>query len=148
MIDPSDPFDLARFVQAQASDYPRALAELRAGRKRTHWMWYVFPQFRGLGSSPMAEMYAIDSRAEARAYLAHRVLGRRLVECANVLLAGDGCDASEIFDTPDDLKLRSCATLFAAEMPAGSVMEQLLEKFFQGERDALTLRLIGPDGAA
>jgi uncharacterized protein (DUF1810 family) len=109
----SDPFDLDRFVQAQEHNYDRALAEVRSGRKRTHWMWYVFPQFAGLGFSAMAERYAIRSRAEAEAYLRHPVLGPRLVEISAAALAVEGRAAFDIFDTPDDLKLRSCATLFA-----------------------------------
>jgi uncharacterized protein (DUF1810 family) len=138
-----DPFDLSRFVAAQETDYRRALAEVRGGRKRTHWMWYVFPQFAGLGVSPTAERYAIKSAAEARAYLAHPVLGPRLVECAEAVLGVEGRSAAEIFGPPDDLKLRSCATLFAAVSPPGSVFERVLEKYYGGERDPKTLRLLG-----
>jgi uncharacterized protein (DUF1810 family) len=141
-----DPHDLGRFVEAQQGDYERALAEIRAGRKRSHWMWYVFPQIDGLGFSATARHYAIKSRAEAEAYLAHPVLGPRLVECSEAALAVLGRSAHEIFGTPDDLKLRSCATLFAAVSPPGSVFERLLAKYYQGKPDDKTLRLLG--GAA
>jgi uncharacterized protein (DUF1810 family) len=137
------PHDLGRFVQAQAGDYERALAEVRGGRKRSHWMWYIFPQYDGLGFSPTSRRYAIKSVAEARAYLSHPVLGPRLVECAEAALGVEGRSASEVFGSPDDLKLRSCATLFASVSPAGSVFERLLDKYFRGERDAQTLRLLG-----
>ena len=140
---PGDPHDLHRFVQAQEDDYARALAEIRSGRKRSHWMWYVFPQLDGLGHSPTARRYAIKSLAEAKAYLAHPVLGPRLTEIAEAALGVEGRTASEIFGYPDDLKLRSCATLFACVSPPGSVFERLLGKYSQGERDAATLRLLG-----
>src|SRR5262245_33973871 len=126
----TDPHDLDRFVQAQRSDYDRALAEIRAGRKRSHWMWYIFPQHDGLGSSSMAKTYAIKSVAEAEAYLRHPVLGPRLVECAEAVVGVEGRSAHEIFGSPDDLKLRSCATLFARVSPAGSVFERLLQKYY------------------
>jgi uncharacterized protein (DUF1810 family) len=140
-----DPFNLNRFVTAQAGDYDRALAEIAAGRKRTHWMWYVFPQFAGLGVSPMAARYAIKSVAEARAFLAHPQLGPRLVECAEAVLRVAGRSAADIFGSPDDLKLRSSATLFAAVSPPGSVFERVLAKHYGGERDDATLRLMGKD---
>jgi len=139
----SDPYDLARFVEAQAHDYATALAELASGRKRSHWMWYVFPQYHGLGSSPTAAHYAIRSLAEAEAYLRHPVLGPRLVECAEALLAIEGRSAHEIFGSPDDLKLKSSATLFALVSPAGSVFGQLLDRYFAGAHDDRTLRLLG-----
>jgi uncharacterized protein (DUF1810 family) len=139
----ADPHDLERFVQAQRAMYAQALAELCDGRKRSHWMWYVFPQFEGLGSSPMSRRYAIRSTAEAVAYLAHPVLGHRLSECAAALLALEGRTATEILGFPDDAKLKSCLTLFACVSPAGSIFEQLLGKYFGGERDAETLRLAG-----
>ena len=138
-----DPHDLSRFVQAQGDDYPRALAEIRSGRKRSHWMWYVFPQIEGLGFSPTTRRYSIKSLAEAEAYLRHPVLGPRLVECAEAALGVEGRSASEIFGSPDDLKLRSCATLFACVSPAGSVFERLIAKYFQGGRDDKTLDLLG-----
>jgi uncharacterized protein (DUF1810 family) len=138
-----DPHDLARFVQAQEDDYARALGEIRGGRKRSHWMWYVFPQLDGLGSSLTSKRYAIKNLAEAEAYLAHPVLGPRLRECAEAALGVEGRSASEIFGSPDDVKLRSCATLFACVSPAGSVFERLLDKYYRGERDGKTLRLLG-----
>ncbi len=139
----ADPFDLARFVSAQQHSYAQALAEIRAARKRSHWMWFVFPQIAGLGSSPMAQRYAIGSLAEARAYLQHPVLGPRLVECSESACAIDGRSAHEIFGSPDDVKLRSSATLFDAVSSPESVFDRLLEKFFDGQRDAKTLAIIG-----
>jgi uncharacterized protein (DUF1810 family) len=138
-----DPHDLGRFVAAQAGAYATALAELRDGRKRSHWMWLVFPQLAGLGSSAMARRYAIAGVAEARAYLGHPVLGARLVECAEALLAVEGRSAREIMGSPDDLKLRSCATLFARVAPPGSAFERLIDRYYGGEEDAATLRLLG-----
>jgi uncharacterized protein (DUF1810 family) len=137
-----DPHDLDRFVQAQEGDYDRALSEVRAGRKRSHWMWYIFPQYDGLGFSPTSRRYSIKSVAEAEAYLAHPVLGPRLTECAEAALRVEGRSALEVFGSPDDMKLRSCATLFAHVSPAGSVFERLLSKYFDGQRDDRTLRLI------
>ncbi|WP_396201371.1 DUF1810 domain-containing protein [Gemmatimonas sp.] len=135
----SDPFDLARFVRAQQPDYDRAFAELRAGRKRTHWMWYIFPQFVGLGHSQMSQCYAISGLPEAQAYLRHDVLGPRLLDCATVVRATEGRSAHEIFGTPDDLKFRSCATLFA-QVSADPVFAQLLQQYFDGTGDPETLR--------
>lgn len=139
----SDPYDLNRFVQAQQHDYERALFEIKSGRKRSHWMWYVFPQFEGLGFSATSKRYSIKSVAEARAYLSHPVLGTRLTECVEAVLKIEGKSAYEIFGSPDDLKLKSCATLFAYVSPAESVFDRLLDQFFQGEQDAKTLRLLG-----
>ena len=129
-------------MQAQAGSYDEALAEIRGGRKRTHWMWYIFPQFDGLGFSPTSRKYSIKSAAEAKAYLTHPVLGARLVACAEAALGVEGRSALEVFGSPDDMKLKSCATLFASVSPAGSVFERLLDKYFQGERDGKTLRLL------
>ena len=137
-----DPYNLDRFVQAQQGDYEQALSEIRSGRKRSHWMWYIFPQFDGLGFSPTSKRYAIKSASEATAYLAHPVLGPRLIECVESALAIQGRSAGEIFGSPDDLKLKSCATLFACVSPAGSSFERLLNKYFQGQRDDTTLRLM------
>ena len=137
-----DTFELSRFVEAQRSSYDRALAEISEGRKRSHWMWYVFPQLDGLGFSALSKRYAIKSRAEAEAYLRHPLLGPRLEECAVAALAVERRSAREIFGSPDDLKLRSCATLFAQVAPAGSVFERLLDKYFGAEPDAETLRLL------
>lgn len=143
----ADPFDLGRFLAAQADDYDRALSEVRGGRKQTHWMWYVFPQLDGLGASPTARHYAIRSRAEARAYLAHPVLGPRLAECAGAAVGVEGRSATAVFGSPDDLKLRSCATLFAAVSALGSVFERLLAKYFDGRPDDRTLRLLADPAA-
>lgn len=140
--EPDDPYFLERFVEAQRDDYDQALAEIRSGRKRSHWMWYIFPQFDGLGFSATSRRYAIKSPAEARAYLAHPVLGRRLVECAEAALQVEGRSALEVFDSPDDLKLRSSATLFASVSPPASVFERLLAKYFGGKRDDKTLSLV------
>jgi uncharacterized protein (DUF1810 family) len=137
-----DPFDLNRFVAAQADDYDQALSEIRAGRKWSHWMWYVFPQLDGLGSSSTARFYAIKSRDEARAYLDHAVLGPRLRECAEAAVAVEGRTATEVFGSPDDLKLRSSATLFAAVSPPGSVFERVLARYYDGKPDERTLRLL------
>jgi uncharacterized protein (DUF1810 family) len=138
-----DPFDLDRFVQGQKHDYDQALAEIVAGRKRTHWMWYIFPQFDGLAFSSTSKLYSIKSVAEAKAYLDHPLLGPRLFECAEAVLQVDGKSALEIFGAPDDLKLKSSATLFTCVLPSGSVFDCLLAKFYGGERDAKTLRLLG-----
>jgi uncharacterized protein (DUF1810 family) len=138
-----DPYDLDRFVQAQRDSYDRALSEIRAGWKRTHWMWFIFPQLEGLGSSPTARKYAIKSLDEARAYLRHEVLGRRLVDCAEAALSVPGSSAHDIFGSPDDWKLHSSATLFALVSPPGSAFERLLVKYFRGEQDQKTLALLG-----
>ncbi|MGE4055237.1 MAG: DUF1810 domain-containing protein [Vicinamibacterales bacterium] len=140
-------FDLDRFVRAQQAVYQQALAEIRRGSKRSHWMWFVFPQYEGLGFSAMSKTYAIKSPDEARAYLAHAVLGARLYECCEAALALQAGNATEVFGSPDDLKLRSCATLFAAVSPPGSAFEKILEKYFHGERDDRTVRLLGAGGA-
>ncbi len=138
----ADPHDLERFVQAQEGDYARALSELQCARKRSHWMWYIFPQFQGLGHSMIAERYAIRSAAEASAYLRHPVLGPRLVTCAEAVLVTKDRSAREIFGAPDDLKLRSSATLFAHVSPPESVFHQVLEHYFDSEPDQKTLALL------
>lgn len=137
----NDPHNLQRFVDAQSPIHDQALAEIRAGQKRAHWMWYVFPQYAGLGSSPTSREFAIGSIAEAKAYLRHAVLGPRLVECAEALLLVEGRSAHQIFGA-DDVKLRSCATLFARVSPPGSAFHRLLDRFFGGEPDSTTLSLI------
>jgi uncharacterized protein (DUF1810 family) len=145
MIDnrsPADPFDLNRFVEAQEATFADALSELRAGRKQSHWMWYVFPQIAGLGRSSMAERYAIRSEEEAKAYLAHPVLGPRLVECAEAVMRVEGRTATEIMGSPDDMKLKSCATLFAYVSPERSVFRLILEKYYGGDPDNKTLVLL------
>jgi uncharacterized protein (DUF1810 family) len=133
--------DLERFVRAQDGVYDTALAELRAGRKRSHWMWFVFPQIAGLGSSPAARQYAIRSLDEARAYLDHPVLGPRLREAAGAVLAVGGRTASDIFGYPDDLKLRSSMTLFARAAGDPGVFQQVLERYYEGP-DPRTLALL------
>lgn len=134
-----DPFDLQRFVDAQGPVYDTVLGELNGGRKRSHWMWFVFPQLRGLGSSPTAVRYAISSIDEARAYLSHEVLGPRLRECAGVVARIDGRTAEEIFGWPDDMKLRSSMTLFARAADDNADFVAVLEKFYSGEEDPATL---------
>jgi uncharacterized protein (DUF1810 family) len=144
----ADPHDLARFLQAQEKNYAQALAEIRRGHKQTHWMWYIFPQFEGLGSTPRSRQYAIKSLAEAGAYLAHPVLGPRLIECAEAALHLNGRSARGIFDHPDDLKFRSSATLFAAVSAPGSVFHRIIDTYFDGAADDRTLQLIeGSRGA-
>jgi len=138
----SDLFELNRFVDAQKDVYEHALSELRSGRKRSHWMWFIFPQLKGLGSSAMAQRFAISRLAEAKAYLAHAVLGPGLVECVEALNTLEGRSASEVFGFPDDMKLRSCATLFAEASPQGSAFERLLEKYFEDCPDQKTLDLL------
>ena len=137
-----DPHNLSRFVHAQVDDYEQALAEISSGKKETHWMWYIFPQFNGLGFSSTSKHFAIKSVEEAEAYLSHPVLGKRLLQCADAAWRVQRSTAVEIFGSPDDTKLRSCATLFAIVSPRGSVFEQLLDKYFQGERDDQTLSLL------
>ena len=136
-----DPHDLERFVSAQAAVIDAVREELRGGRKRTHWMWFVFPQLRGLGSSAMAQRYAIGSRAEAEAYLDHPVLGRRLVECTALANAVPGRDVHQVFGAPDDVKFHSCVTLFDA-LGREAVFGAALARFFGGARDARTLALL------
>jgi len=129
---------LERFVEAQAGVYDRALAELKAGRKQSHWMWFIFPQIAGLGHSAMAQMYAIPSLQEARDYLAHPVLGQRLHECCAAVMAVEGKSAHAIFGSPDDLKFRSSLTLYDLASP-NDIFRAALDKYFDGEADALTL---------
>lgn len=129
-------------MQAQEGVYEQALAEIQAGQKRSHWMWFIFPQMLGLGFSPMSQRYGIRSLDEARAYLEHPVLGARLKACFEALLTLQGRSAHQIFGSPDDWKLRSCATLFALVSPPNSVFHQVLEKYFDGNPDEKTLALI------
>jgi uncharacterized protein (DUF1810 family) len=133
---------LERFVEAQSSVYTAVLKELRRGEKRSHWMWFIFPQIRGLGRSPMAEKFAIASLEEGRAYLAHEVLGARLRECTGLVNAVEGRTASEIFGYPDDLKFHSSMTLFARAAEGESIFRQALEKYFGGEMDGATMEKI------
>jgi uncharacterized protein (DUF1810 family) len=139
----SDRFELKRFVQAQEGVYEQACAELRAGRKRSHWMWFIFPQIQGLGSSPMAMRYAISGLEESRAYLEHPVLGPRLQGCTRIVIGVDGRTVEEIFGYPDDLKFHSSMTLFAKASESGAgVFGEALEKYFGGEMDQGTLQRI------
>ena len=141
----SDPFDLKRFVDAQAPLYGSVVEELRSGRKRSHWMWFVFPQLLGLGSSPIAVRYGISSLDEARAYLRHDVLGPRLHECTRLVNQVQGRSIGEIFGSPDDLKLCSSMTLFACATDDNQDFVALLDKYYDGRQDQLTLaRLSGP----
>jgi uncharacterized protein (DUF1810 family) len=135
----SDPHDLARFVEAQAGAFEAAIAELRAGEKQGHWMWFVFPQVAGLGFSSTAQRYAIRSRAEAEAYLAHPMLGPRLAECAEALLSVQGRSAERIMGYPDYLKLQSSMSLFTEISAPGSVFERVLLKYYGGEKDPKTV---------
>jgi uncharacterized protein (DUF1810 family) len=144
---PDDRFDLNRFVQAQEEVYPRALAELKLGRKRSHWMWFIFPQIAGLGHSSTAKFYAIKSKDEARAYLDHPLLGKRLKECAEALLKVEGKSATEILDYPDDLKLRSSMTLFGSASAADSVFTRVLDQYFESEPDQRTLEILQARGS-
>jgi uncharacterized protein (DUF1810 family) len=141
----TDNFDLDRFVTAQNNCYEKVLAELSAGRKTTHWMWYIFPQYRGLGYSPTSIKFAISSLAEANAYIKHPVLGPRLVDCVKALLKVKGRSATEILGFPDDKKLQSCATLFLQLEPQNSIFGELLEVYFKGQPDPKTLELLLED---
>lgn len=134
-------FDLYRFVEAQERVYAEALAELRAGRKQSHWMWFIFPQFDGLGTSAMSQRYAIRSLEEARAYLRHPVLGPRIAECTDAVNAHEERTAHEIFGSPDDRKFRSSMTLFELAAGPDSPFSAALEKYFSGERDGRTIDL-------
>jgi uncharacterized protein (DUF1810 family) len=138
----NDPFDLARFVTAQQGIYENALAELRAGRKRTHWMWFIFPQIDGLGLSSTTRHYAIKSLPEARAYLQHPILGPRLRSCAAAMLGVDGRTAHDILGSPDDLKLQSSMTLFSAMTGDTEIFAQVLDKFHSGQRDQKSIALM------
>jgi uncharacterized protein (DUF1810 family) len=140
--DPGDPFDLARFTSAQNAVYDLALAEIRDGDKRSHWMWFIFPQIDGLGFSPTAKHYSIKSAEETRQYLAHPVLGPRLLECAEAVLVVEGRSAFDIFGSPDDLKLKSCMTLFESVAGQDSVFSRVLDKYYQGKRDSRTQEIL------
>ena len=141
----SDPFDLQRFVAAQDAHYPSICAELRAGRKESHWMWYVFPQLSGLGKSAMAQRYGLSSLAEARAYLQHPVLGTRLRQCTGLVNAVPGASIRQILGSPDDLKFRSCVTLFSVASGREALFEEALRKYYAGASDTRTLELLGAE---
>jgi uncharacterized protein (DUF1810 family) len=134
-----DPYNLQRFVDAQNPVFAQVTSELREGQKQSHWMWFIFPQIEGLGSSPLARKYAISSLEEAKAYLDHPILGPRLRECVQLASAVDGRTVGQIFGTPDDLKFRSSLTLFSRADPQGPLFQQALQKYFGGEADAATL---------
>jgi uncharacterized protein (DUF1810 family) len=139
----ADPFDLQRFVEAQHRVYDTALTELRAGRKRSHWIWFVFPQIQGLGSSPTAIRYAITSLAEAKAYLDHEVLGPRLRECSRIVAGIEGASAEDIFGWPDNMKVRSSMTLFARAAESAEVQADfraVLDRLYGGVEDELTVQ--------
>ena len=137
-----DPFNLERFVEAQAPVFEEVLDELRAGEKRSHWIWFIFPQIKGLGRSPMAELYAIASLAEAQAYARHPLLGPRLDECTRLVNEVEGRTIHQILGNPDNLKFRSSMTLFARAAPANPLFQQALDKYFAGQPDSLTLQLL------
>jgi uncharacterized protein (DUF1810 family) len=141
----SDPHNLQRFIDEQETDYRSGLAEIAAGRKVSHWMWYIFPQYDGLGFSSTSKHYAIKSLAEAAAYLDHPVLGLRLQECVDALLSVTGRSAHQIFGSPDDLKLKASMTLFAHISLERSAFEKVLAKYFEGHRDQNTLELVRGD---
>jgi len=135
-------YDLKRFIDAQAHSYQTALSEVRAGEKQSHWMWFIFPQLKGLGFSDTAQYYGIDGIGEAKAYLENEVLGARLIEITGAALALKSSDASEVFGYPDDLKFRSSMTLFSLVEPKNEIFQMALDKFFGGKLDAKTLELL------
>jgi uncharacterized protein (DUF1810 family) len=143
----ADSYNLERFVSAQVGDYEIAVQELRRGRKKSHWIWYIFPQVAGLGSSSTARRYAIHTRDEAVAYLAHELLGPRLHECAQALLRLGECDIDRVMGFPDNLKLKSSMTLFAAISPAESVFQVVLDRYFSGQTDPKTLAYLSRQAA-
>ncbi|MEE4676443.1 DUF1810 domain-containing protein [Pseudomonas alliivorans] len=138
----NDVYNLQRFVEAQQPVLTQVLAELEAGKKRSHWMWFVFPQIRGLGRSEMAQRYAISSLDEARSYLQHPVLGPRLEQCAHLIAPQVERTARQIFNSPDDMKLHSSMTLFKLAAPDRPVFQEVLDTFFDGEQDAMTVKLV------
>lgn len=140
---PTNPYELQRFVDAQQPVYPRVVSELTEGRKRSHWMWFIFPQIAGLGHSAMAQRYAIGSRGEVAAYLVHSILGPRLIECTGLVNRISGRSVCEIFGSPDDMKFHSSMTLFATVTASGSIFEEALHKYFDGVPDLLTLERLG-----
>jgi uncharacterized protein (DUF1810 family) len=137
-----DPFNLHRFITAQDSDYSVVLSELDAGRKETHWIWYIFPQITGLGFSPESQLYSIQDKFEAIAYLNHEVLGSRLIECCNAILKHTDKNIEDILGTTDSMKLRSSMTLFSSVSPATEVFRQILDEFFSGYSDSKTTEIL------
>jgi uncharacterized protein (DUF1810 family) len=138
-----DLHELQRFVDAQQPIYPQVVRELRAGQKRSHWMWFIFPQIRGLGYSAMSRKFALDSRDQATAYAQHSILGNRLIECTQLVLDIPDRTIRQIFGSPDDLKFRSCMTLFALATPQPQAFQQALDKYFGGQPDQRTLEIVG-----
>jgi uncharacterized protein (DUF1810 family) len=138
----ADPFYLDRFLQAQKNIYPQVIQELRSGTKTGHWMWFIFPQFIGLGQTPLSRTYAIKTLDEARAYVQHPVLGQRLQECTELVIAVDGKSAHTIFGHPDDLKFRSSMTLFLRAAPEIDLFQRAINKYYDGEQDVRTLELL------
>jgi len=138
----SNDYNLERFIDAQRSDYAIALSEIKQGRKEGHWMWYIFPQVLGLGYTSTSILYAIKDLDEAAAYLNHEILGKRLIEISNALLALETNDAHKVFGSPDNMKLRSCMTLFTLVPGADKVFQLVLDKFFNGKKDDKTLQLL------
>ena len=136
-------YDLRRFISAQKQDYLTALEEIRRGRKRSHWMWYIFPQLRGLGMSSTSYFYGIENLEEAKAFLDDPFLGKNLIEISEALLSLDNSDARSVMGSPDDLKLRSSMTLFSLAAPEEPVFKKVLEKFYRGVQDPATLRILG-----
>jgi uncharacterized protein (DUF1810 family) len=147
MVQMPDPFDLDRFIQAQEPLYPRVIEELRRGRKTTHWMWFIFPQLKGLGRSPTADRYGIASLEEAKSYLQHPTLGARLIECTSLVKGIVGRSAAEIFGGIDCAKFRSSMTLFAEATARDQVFREAITKYFQGEPDGRTLEMLQALGA-
>lgn len=137
-----DPYRLERFVSTQAAVFPQVLAELSAGLKRSHWIWFIFPQMKGLGHSPQSDHYGIGSLEEAAAYLRHPLLGPRLEQCTRLVNLVEGRTINQILGYPDDLKFRSSMTLFARAAPENPVFQEALKKYFNGEPDLLTLKLL------
>src|SRR5262245_39126432 len=137
-----DPYNLNRFVQAQNPVYAQVCAELQEGHKRGHWMWFVFPQIKGLGYSPTSRLFAISSLEEARAYMRHPILGPRLIECTKLVISNSGLTIHQIFGSPDDLKFHSSMTLFSHAASEKEVFEEALQKFFGGQHDQATVRLL------
>lgn len=138
-------YNLNRFKEVQSTDYPIALEEIKSGCKKSHWMWYIFPQLKDWGYGPTAKYYGIEGKDEANAYLADEILKNRLIEISNALLSLETSNATEVFGYPDDLKLKSCMTLFFLVAPQIDIFEKVLEKFFAGERDEKTLDLLGTE---
>ncbi|WP_416440782.1 DUF1810 domain-containing protein [Leeuwenhoekiella sp. A16] len=137
-----DSYDLERFIKAQDHSYETALNEIKNGRKQSHWMWFIFPQFKGLGQSATSKQYAIKSKEEAKAFFDHAILGPRLVEITNALLELKGLTAHAIFGSPDDLKLKSCMTLFTAIQEKNTCFQEVLDKYYAGKQDDKTLKLL------